>query len=208
MADCIAYLNERFPNDMEDHQLVFEKALFFGDMIGVVKAKNLRREFDTEFNKRTIKPDGGAIWLKKLDESEPPRLVLVSEVKKQGTNKEREDEGLKKQAQGNAIERLGKNLTGIKAMMNHEHITPFVCFGWGCDFSENYTTNDSVMAKISMLNEFYKLNRIYVYKRDGDSNLNRFAPVSMFFREEQWTREEMFQILKEVGETAFRYYIH
>ena len=30
--------------------------------------------------------------------------------------------GKPKQAQGNAIERLGKNLIGIKAMMNHERI--------------------------------------------------------------------------------------
>lgn len=64
------------------------------------------------------------------------------------------------------------------------------------------------MSKISMLNEFYKLNKIYVYKRGGDSNRNRFSPVSMYFREKQWTCEEMFRILKEVGEDAIRYYLH
>ena len=40
-------------------------------------------------------------------------------------------EGKKKQAQGNAIERLGKNLTGVKAMFNHSRITPFIRFWLG-----------------------------------------------------------------------------
>ena len=82
-----------------------------------------------------------------------------------------------KQAQGNAVERLGKNLTGIRAMFNHERITPFVCFGSGDDFEE-----EGIMARISMLNEFYFLNRIYVNKTDGGFNLNYFSPVSMYFR--------------------------
>lgn len=208
MHDCIEYLKNRFPEDLRGYSLPFKKELSYGEMIGAIKSRKLRSEFDTIFCHRKIKPDGGVIWLKKTDGSEPPRLVLVSEVKKQGTNKDREMEGLKKQAQGNAIERLGKNLTGIKAMMNHEPITPFVCFGWGCDFAKDYSKDDFVMSKVSMLNEFYKLNKVYVYKRDGDSNANHFAPVSMFFREERWTREEMFEILKEVGEDAIRYYLH
>lgn len=208
MNDCIAYLNKRFRKELRDYQLKFRKTISFGEMIGMVEARKVRSEFDTTFMNREIRPDGGVIWLEPKSESEPSRLVLVSEVKKQGTNKAREKEGLKKQAQGNAIERLGKNLTGIKAMMNHERITPFVCFGWGCDFIENYTSDDFVMSKISMLNEFYKLNKIYVYKRDGNSNSNSFAPVSMFFREERWTRKEMFEVLKEIGEDAIRYYLH
>lgn len=208
MGDCIEYLNKRFVDDLDGYQLNFKKAISFDEMISVIKAKELRSDFDTTFKKREIKPDGGIIWLEKIDNSEPPRIVLISEVKKQGTNKAREKEGLKKQSQGNAIERLGKNLIGIKAMMNHERITPFVCFGWGCDFVEGYTKDDYVMSKVSMLNEFYRLNKVYVQKRDGDSNANHFAPVSMFFREERWTQEEMFKILKEVGEDSIRYYLH
>ena len=191
MQDCIEYL----------------KDLSYKEMVEAIKACGLRYEFDNIFQNRKIIPDGGIIWLKDNNNIEIPRLVLISEVKHQGTNKKREEEGKKRQAQGNAIERLGKNLAGIRAMMNHEQITPFVCFGWGCDFRENYE-NDFVMAKVSMMNEFYKLNKLYVYKRDGDSNKNHYAPVSMFFREERWTREEMFSILKEIGEDALRYYLH
>lgn len=208
MMDCIHYLGKRFADELRGYKLEHKKSLSFNKMIEVIKRKNLRTEFDNVFPAREIKPDGGVIWLKKDDGTEPDRLVLVSEIKKQGTNVERIAEGKGRQAQGNAIERLGKNLIRIKAMMNHEPITPFVCFGWGCDFKGNYTNSDFVMSKISMMNEFYKLNKLYVYKRDGDSDKNRYSPVSMFFREKQWTQKEMYGILKEVGEDAIRYYLH
>ena len=131
--------------------------------------------------------------------------ILISEIKRQGTNDERLKEGKKKQATGNAIERLGKNLIGIKTMMNYEKITPFVCFGWGCDFAENSIT---VLAKIGMMNEFYPLNHIYVFKRDGNLENKAFSPVSMFFREEIWSVDEMFNIMKEIAETSLRYYLY
>ena len=211
MEKCAQYLKRKFSKELRaaNFNLELERGISYEVMMNVIRAKGLREEFDEVFatKDRTIKPDGGIIMLKKESEAEVPRIVLVSEAKKQGTNKERIKEGRPRQAQGNAIERLGKNLTGIKAMMNHEPITPFVCFGWGCDFKETDEA-DFVMAKISMLNEFYKLNKIHVYKKHGDSTRNRFAPVSMFFRERQWTQPEMLKILKEVGEDAMRYYLH
>lgn len=208
MLDCIKYLKERFESDLRGYSLEHRKSLTFSEMTETIKTCGLRIEFDNLYRARSIKPDGGAIWLIDDSGNAPDKLVLVSEIKKQGTNVARQKEGLQPQAQGNAIERLGKNLIGIKAMMNHEQITPFVCFGWGCDFRENYTADDFVMSKVSMMNEFYKLNKIYVYKRDGDSNKNRYSPVSLFFREEEWSRSEMFAILKEVAEDAIRYYLH
>lgn len=63
------------------------------------------------------------------------------------------------------------------------------------------------MSKVSMLNEFYSLNKVHIFKRDGSSDRNHFAPVSMFFKTEQWKKEEMVAVLKEVGETALRYYL-
>ncbi len=83
-----------------------------------------------------------------------------------------------------------------------------MCFGWGCDFIEDYDESAFVMSKISMLNEFYDLNKTYVFKRDGNADKSFFSPVSMYFREEQWDVDEMYDILKEVGETALRYYIY
>ncbi len=210
MWSCIEYLEHRFDEQLEagGYELVFERELSFGTLIRMVKDQNCRKEFDSVFNHRTIIPDGGVIFLKKTNDPNYLRIVLISEVKRQGTNDQRAKEGKKPQSQGNAIERLGKNLIGIRAALNHEKITPFVCFGWGCDFVEDYDKSDYVMSKISMMNEFYRLNKIYVFKTDGNSDKNHYSPVSMFFREEQWEADEMLKVLKEIGETSLRYYIH
>jgi len=58
-----------------------------------------------------------------------------------------------------------------------------------------------------MMNEFYELNKIYVHKKDGNSDKNDYSPVSMYFREKQWTVKEMFNILKEIAETSARVYM-
>ena len=199
----IEYLETRFKDKLVDFEIIYKKEIKVKYMIDLIKDKGLRKEFDLEFNDRKIIPDGGSIFLsnKKTKKMMP---LLISETKKQGTNSARMAEGLKKQATGNAIERLGKNLIGIKSMLNHYDITPFVCFGWGDDFAPDVKT---VLVKVFILNEFYPLNRIAIFKRDGSSEFNKFSPVSMFFREEKWTEEEMFNIMKEIAETALRYYL-
>src|SRR3546814_5125722 len=62
-----------------------------------------------------IKPDGGILILKKEDDPSFQRIVLAVEMKRQGTNDQRALEGKGKQSQGNAIERLGKNLIGFRS---------------------------------------------------------------------------------------------
>lgn len=120
------------------------------------------------------------------------------EMKRQGTNDEREREGMERQARGNAIERLGKNLIGVRSTLQYENITPFVCFGWGVDFEEG----SSILDRVITMNEFYNLNKIYVFKRE------RYSPVSMFFRKKQWSVEELYEIMKEIAETSIRNYIY
>src|SRR3546814_12068513 len=85
-------------------------------------------------------------------------------MKRQGTNDQRAREGKGKQSQGNAIERLGKNLIGFRSALQYERITPFVCFGWGIDFAPGSSTLDRVIT----MNEFYPLNRIFVFKRRSE----------------------------------------
>lgn len=199
------YLETRF--EMADkypqHILKYEKAIKICDMISFIKRKGIRTEFYMYDDTRSIIPDGGIIYL--VDEVTGVKYPLViAEVKHQGTNDERIKEGKKTQATGNAIERLGKNLTAIKAYMHYENITPFVCFGHGCDFAENETT---VLTKIWCLNEFYDINKIFVNKRDNDRDHGGFAPVSMFFREEKWSADEMFDVMKEIAEYSFRYWL-
>lgn len=205
MENVILYLRERFDFEKEYsvYELIFEKTLRVEDMLAHIKRRGNRMEFDYDYIDREIVPDGGVLFLMRRESGEKLPL-LFAEIKRQGTNDAREKEGKKRQAVGNAIERLGKNLTGIRAMMNQDKVTPFVCFGWGCDFAPEEKT---VLSKVSMLNEFYPLNRTYVFKRDGSADHNAYAPVSMYFREEPWTVEEMTDIMKEIAETTFRYYV-
>ena len=208
MVECIKYLQLRFGAQLDGCSLHHVKSIKFSDLISIIKQSEIRDDYDHTFLKRTIKPDGGAIFLTKDSEPSEKKIIIISETKYQGTNKVRIKEGKLPQAQGNAIERLGKNLTRIRAALNHEGITPFVCFGSGCDFVELYDSDSFVMSKISMLNEFYPLNKIYVFKPNGSAGKNSFSPVSMFFREERWTTEEMSLKINEIAETALRYYLH
>lgn len=201
----INHLEKRFDiaNNFKNYHLEFQKAIKLSEMIQFIKNKNIRSEFYSYDDKRFIRPDGGIIYL--VDEINNIKYPLViAEVKHQGTNKERQAEGKSKQATGNAIERLGKNLTAIRTYMHYENITPFVCFGHGCDFVDNERT---VLTKLWTLNEFYDINKIYVNKRDNDRDHGGFSPVSMFFREDVWTIEEMFEIMKEIAEYSFRYWL-
>ncbi len=205
MGWVMGYLKDRFDftETYGEYGLQYEKSLQVEHMLEHIKAHGQRAEFDYQYMDRSIVPDGGVLFLVKKDGSQ--RLpLLFAEVKRQGTNDKRAQEGKGRQATGNAIERLGKNLTGIRAMMNHDKVTPFVCFGSGCDFAPEEKT---VLSKVSMLNQFYPLNRTYVFKRDGSADHSAFAPVSMYFREEPWTAEEMAGIMKEIAETTFRYYV-
>ncbi|MFB1646626.1 EcoRI family type II restriction endonuclease [Campylobacter molothri] len=199
------FLKEGISNFIDgNYYFEIEKHIEISFMINNIKSTKIRAEFDTTFLNNKIKPDGGVLFLRKQDDPLYKKILLITEAKRQGTNDLRKKEGKNKQATGNAIERLGKNLTGIKAMLNHEKITPFVCFGWGCDFASNEKT---VLAKLNVLNEFYYLNKTYIFKTDGNSDHNYFSPVSMYFREEKWEVDEMYAIMKEIAETSLRYYI-
>lgn len=191
----------------KDWDIEFSSEIEIKYMIDFIKRKNIRHEFCYDCIDRKIIPDGGVLYLVNTKTKNKLPLV-IAEIKRQGTNKERVQEGKAKQATGNAIERLGKNLTGIKAMMNYEKITPFICFGWGCDFAVDSPETLTVRSKIIVMNEFYKLNEIHVFKKDGSSDVNYFDPVSMFFREERWTIPEMFDKMKEIAETSIRYYLY
>src|SRR5581483_11232911 len=106
------------------------------------------------------------------------------------------EEGLPNQAKGNAIERLGKNLIGIKAIFKNEGVLPFVCFGQGHDFQEG----SSILDRVITMNEFFPLNTIFVEKDHLP-----FEPVSMYFRYEDWTVDEMAALLFQIARRAIEY---
>ena len=153
-------------------------------------AQHFGKPLDSSF----ISPDGGFLFA--TNKQGERRIVLVSEVKHQGTNDKRKDEGLPKQARGNAIERLGKNLIGIRAIFKNEGILPFVCFGNGDDFGDG----SSIIDRVLTMNDFFALNKIFVKK-----DFLPFEPSSMLFRYEAWSTEEMVDVMLKIAKEAIEY---
>jgi len=145
-----------------------------------------------------LQPDGGFWTIEEWDDAS--RVILVAEVKRQGTNDARAREGKEEQSRGNAIERLGKNMRGIDALFSGEGITPFVCFGEGCDFGDDSYIRD----RAATLNGFFPLNEIFVDKIPVGEDM--LKPTSMFFRERAWSPAEMAAILIAVARHSIEYY--
>lgn len=200
MEDVIEHLGERFKLEELGYYIEYTKTVKLAELIDIIKSYEKRTEFAIlEKESSFIKPDGGVLLLRKHDDDNYKRIIVAVEMKHQGTNKQRIKEGKKKQSRGNAIERLGKNLIGIRATLQYEKITPFVCFGWGDDFAEGLSIRDRIIT----MNEFYPLNRIFVHK-----TIEGYAPVSLFFQEERWEKDRLFDIIKDISEASVTTYIY
>ena len=187
------HLKKTYPHLMFEHS---NKLMLSAVIDGMGKRypqykESLAKVMGTSF----IKPDGGFLYAS--DAKGNRRLILVAEVKRQGTNDKRLTEGLKKQAKGNAIERLGKNLIGIRALFKEEDILPFVCFGSGDDFNEGSSIRDRVIT----MNDYFPLNIIFIKKE-----YLPFEPVSMLFRAKQWSTVEMTKIMKDITTISIKHY--
>ena len=188
----IDYLENKYPS------LKFEwvKTMKLTDIIAMLSKQypELAGMFGEPQESSFISPDGGFLFA--TNKQGERRIILVSEVKRQGTNDARQKEGLGIQAKGNAIERLGKNLIGIRTIFKNEGVIPFVVFGHGWDFREGSTILDRVLT----MNEFFPLNKQFVAK-----NYLPFEPVTMLFRYKPWTVEEMTKQLIDVAVKAIEY---
>lgn len=192
LKEVVARLEETFGLVLE-HQSDWTLA----KVIETLRAEYPDVSFASTGARSSMRPDGGFLSIVGLDGRRHP--ILTSEVKNQGTNDLRAAEGLKKQAQGNAIERLGKNVIGFRARMLPEGIMPFVCFGYGCDFADG----SSILDRVVTIAMFGELNQINVVP-EGDAG--QFNRGSYFFREKEWTVEEMASILGEVANRSIYYY--
>ena len=143
----------------------------------------------------TMKPDGGILYM--VDKSGNKYPILITEKKNQGTNDIRKSEGKKKQAKGNAIERLGKNVIGLRTALLTENIFPFVCFGDGCDFADG----SSILDRVLTIAMFGELNVEHVTNESKYFNRGTF-----YFRSEQWTQEEMRDKSLSVAIKSVHYY--
>ncbi|MFM7390345.1 MAG: EcoRI family type II restriction endonuclease [Vampirovibrionales bacterium] len=176
--------------------LQLEAKVFLKEVTDWLKHHFTESDFTYHFETSSMKPDGVILFL--VDKHKQRYPLLISEKKNQGTNDLRKQEGKTKQAKGNAIERLGKNVIGLKAFLATESIFPFVCFGDGCDFA----SDSSILDRVSTIAEFGKLNTVYLFEEsDG-----RFRRGSFFFREALWTVDEMVDICYHIAERSLHYY--
>jgi len=155
-----------------------------------------------------ITPDGGFLWVKI---NGVKYYVLVSEQKRQGTNDRRTLEGKGKQSQGNAGERLGKNVAAFDVLFGDEDIYPFVVFLQGCDF---YDEESSIGDRIRTINKFQEMNKINLFWKKlqkhtfiGGSYYMRGHSMNQKPGTSDWTFDEMLSILLEVSTRGTDYYL-
>lgn len=189
-AIVIRELQNIFPNI----DLFVEDKLFLHDIVNKLKINYPADEWNNLFDSSFLKPDGGILYLRDKRKNKYP--ILIAEMKKQGTNDKIITETGKKQAKGNAVERLGKNVIGLRKWLSDESIFPFICFGWGCDFSDD----SSILDRVITIAQFGHLNKIYLHNTE---NTNR---GSFFFRNKPFENSELKKIMLEICENSIYYY--
>ena len=172
--------------------------LYLKDVVADLKTRYKDVDFTFFVDTASMRPDGGILYLVSKDEKEK-FPILITEVKNQGTNDLRLSEGKPKQAKGNAIERLGKNVIGFRTALLHEAIFPFVCFGDGCDFAPG----SSILDRVVTIAMFGNLNKTRVHNEGLNGIFNR---GSFYFRHKRWTAGEMQKVMTEVAEKSVYYY--
>ena len=178
-------------------RLIHESNLYLKDIVARLKMIYSDVDFSYNFDTSSMRPDGGILYLiSKEDEKYP---ILITEMKNQGTNDIRAKEGKKKQAKGNAIERLGKNVIGFRTVLLNESIFPFICFGDGYDFAPD----SSILDRVITISMFGKLNTVRVHNEGPNGIFNR---GSFYFREKLWTPSEMAEKMKDIAEKSVYYY--
>ena len=177
--------------------LDFKRQWLVAEIVARLRASFPTVDFHYHFETSGLRPDGGVLFLVAKDDRRFP--ILISEVKNQGTNDRRAKEGLKKQAKGNAIERLGKNVIGLKSAMTTEAIFPFVCFGYGCDF----THDSSILDRVSTMAMFGALNVTHLHEQGPTGEFKR---GSFYFRESKWSVDEMVEVMLDIAVRSVQYF--
>jgi len=195
LGQVVDHLLQKFAKQVT---LAHEKQWYLKDIVAELRHSYPDTEFHHHFDRSSIRPDGGILLIQGRPGDELSYPILIAEVKNQGTSDLRAREGLPKQAKGNAIERLGKNLIGLRTALMRESIFPFVCFGYGCDFEDD----SSILDRVSTMAMFGELNTTYLHNEEG----GKFNRGSFYFRAERWSVDEMSAIMKDIAERSVLYY--
>lgn len=195
IMDCVkevqSYLLTKYNNEIT---LKHSNDIKLKDIVSKLKTLYPNEEWTYKFDTSAMKPDGGILYI--IDNNNKMYPILIVEQKKQGTNDRVIATTGKKQASGNAIERLGKNVIGFRTWMKNEAIFPFVCFGYGWDFN----LNSSILDRVITIAEFGKLNQTNLY------NTEQTNRGSFYFNEHPLTKNQILAIIKDIAERSVQYY--
>ena len=97
------------------------------------------------------------------------------------------------------MERLGKNVIGLKTAMTGTGIFPFVCFGDGCDFADS----SSILDRVVTIAMFGHLRKTYLLPLGGNE---QFLRGSYYFREAVWTEPEIEDIMLDIATRSIQFY--
>ena len=202
IESTLSWLQTEYPN----YEFGWQKKLMLKSIYSILRNQYGLTDIYLENVKDTtfITPDGGFIY---VVINGVKYFLLIGEQKTQGTNDKRLSEGKKRQALGNAVERLGKNLNGLDLLFIKEEILPFVTFLQGCDFHETETIGNRVITIFKGL----KKNSINVVKdvigRGGCYYMRGHKWDEGTYGESDWTVEEMTNIFKKISQLSMEYYI-
>ena len=168
-----------------------------------------------------ISPDGGVFYAT-LDDTK--YCFLIVEDKYQGTNDKRFSENLPKQATGNAIERVFKNVNASWHLFKNLPVSPYLVFVAGCDFHKS----ESIIHRIGPISNFGRetvtwemkpggppfdpedmVKRIDIMKRAHEPCHATFCVKTHKYDEfphksSIWTPEERLYIMKHVARESLK----
>jgi type II restriction enzyme len=193
LLTVVEELNAKFPGVRLHHATEWK----LHDVVAKLRRNFPQVDFHYFFDRSTMRPDGGILSI--VSETGAIYPILIAEKKNQGTNDLRALEGLGKQAKGNAIERLGKNVIGFRTAMKTESIFPFVCFGDGCDFADD----SSILDRVVTIAQFGKLNVEHLHNQGAN---NEFDRGTFYFRVGEWSEKDMAELSLKIAERSVFYY--
>lgn len=191
--------------NLSESHLVFEHKLFWRDVMKQVETNTPLDDKNALLEDKDLKngilPDGGLLYLETNGQHQHSKqLLLTSEMKHQGTNYARQLAGKSKQANGNAIERMHKNIDVLRAYMSNDIVFPYVVYCWGEDFADPV-----VQCKILPAVQQHEFNRDYTIKYGGE----RIPSASVYLKPypKPFTVQELYAIGLQVALESLIHYL-
>ena len=197
----LSWLKSEYPN----YEFGWQKKLMIKTLYSILRNQyGLKNVYLEGVKENTfLTPDSGFIY---VIIGGVKYFLLIGEQKTQGTNDKRLSEGKKRQALGNAVERVAKNLNALDLLFKKEDILPFVAFFQGCDFNDFETIPDRVIMCFKGL----KKNNVNLFKdeldRAGSYYMRGHKWDEGTYGESDWSIKEMRNIFINISKTSLKYY--